>query len=139
MESVPTLKSIKCGAAMQLKNQRKQHSNGLHLLRSNLFTNISKSIMKISMKSTAIFLFLIWKTRNRTHWKTNSFAKRNKRSIKTLAISCSKWRKKRTKAKLKSTMYVPCRDGEWNQFPPLKLVKSGAAMQLKKNQQKQQC
>jgi hypothetical protein len=40
--------------------------------------------------------------------------------------------KKRTKAKLKSTMYVPCRDGEWNQFPPLKLVKSGAAMQLKK-------
>jgi hypothetical protein len=30
------------------------------------------------MKSTTIFLFLIWKTRNRTHWKTNSFAKRNK-------------------------------------------------------------
>jgi hypothetical protein len=78
MESVPTLKSIKCGAAMQLKNQRKQQSNRLHLLRSNLFTIIAKSIVKISMKSTTIFLFLIWKTRNRTHWKTNSFAKRNK-------------------------------------------------------------
>jgi hypothetical protein len=108
MESVPTLKSIKCGAAMQLKNQRKQHSNGLHLLRSNLFTNISKSIMKISMKSTAIFLFFKFGKLETAHIGKRILLQRETKDRSKHSQFLAPNGKKRTKAKLKSTMYVPC-------------------------------